>query len=73
MLTWHFCVPYTFLQTIQAYVAYKAVEFIEDNEAKGWFLYVKPTVPHGPSTAAAIDVDCRKTTDVDFTASMSSG
>lgn len=55
------------------YVAYKAVEFIEDNAAKDWFLYVNPTVPHGPSVDAAMDVDCRITTDGDFTGSMGPG
>jgi len=55
------------------YVAYKAVEFITDNAAKDWFLYVNPTVPHGPDVAAAMDVDCRITTDGDFTGQMSDG
>lgn len=30
------------------YVAYKAVEFITDNQNNDWFLYVNPTVPHSP-------------------------
>ena len=55
------------------YVAYKAVEFIEDNAANDWFLYVNPTVPHGPSVEAAMDVDCRITTDGNFTESMADG
>ena len=49
------------------YVAYKAVEFIEANASKDWFLYVNPTVPHSPDVAIAMDVDCRMTTDGDFT------
>mmetsp|Transcript_24567 Transcript_24567/g.52939 ORF Transcript_24567/g.52939 Transcript_24567/m.52939 type:complete len:1002 (+) Transcript_24567:237-3242(+) len=49
------------------YVAYKAVEFIQDNEANDWFLYVNPTVPHGPDVLPAMDEDCRMTVDGDFT------
>mmetsp|Transcript_30181 Transcript_30181/g.65163 ORF Transcript_30181/g.65163 Transcript_30181/m.65163 type:complete len:1030 (+) Transcript_30181:308-3397(+) len=55
------------------YVAYKAVEFITDNAAKDWFLYVNPTVPHGPGVEDAMDVDCRITTDGDFTTHMENG
>lgn len=45
------------------YVAYKAVEFIETNQNSDWFLYVNPTVPHGPDVSVAMDVDCKITTD----------
>jgi len=55
------------------YVAYKAVEFIEDNKLNDWFLYMNPTVPHGPSVSDAMDLDCRVTVDGDFTSSMASG
>lgn len=55
------------------YVAYKAIEFINDNTANDWFLYVNPTVPHTPDVLAAMDVDCRITVDGNFTASMSDG
>ena len=52
------------------YVAYKAVEFIEDNQEKDWFLYVNPTAPHGPDVLDAFDVDCRITVDGDFTSNI---
>lgn len=55
------------------YVAYKAVEFIEDNELNDWFLYVNPTVPHGPSVSDAMDLDCRVTVDGNYTDTMTSG
>ena len=55
------------------YVAYKAIAFIEDNENTDWFLYVNPTVPHGPDVATAMTKDCTVTTDGDFSSSMSSG
>lgn len=55
------------------YVAYKAVEFIEANQNEDWFLYVNPTVPHGPSVLDAMDVDCRMTVDGDFTGTMPNG
>jgi len=52
------------------YVAYKAVEFIQANQDNDWFLYVNPTVPHGPGVEEAMDVDCRITTDGDFTSTQ---
>ena len=52
------------------YVAYKSVEFIQANQNTDWFLYVNPTVPHGPSVDDAMDQDCRKTVDGDFSASI---
>ncbi|KAL9185694.1 hypothetical protein ACHAXT_003471, partial [Thalassiosira profunda] len=48
------------------YVAYKAVEFIQDNNGHDWFLYMNPTAPHGPSIDEAFGVDCRSTVDGDF-------
>ena len=50
------------------YVAHKAVQFIENHSTDDWLLYVNPTVPHGPDILPAMDVDCRITTDGDFTA-----
>lgn len=55
------------------YVAYKAVEFINDNQGNDWFLYVNPTVPHSPDVLAAMGIDCRITVDGDFTSTMSEG
>jgi len=55
------------------YVAYKAVEFIQANHENDWFLYVNPTVPHGPGVEEAMDVDCRITTDGDFTSTLDKG
>lgn len=55
------------------YVAYKAVEFIENNTANDWFLYVNPTAPHSPDVADAFEVDCRMTTDGNFIDSMENG
>lgn len=46
------------------YVAHKAVEFIEDNNGQDWFLYMNPTVPHGPSVADAMTKPCLITPDV---------
>lgn len=55
------------------YVAYKSVEFIEDNKETDWFLYVNPTAPHSPSISDALDKDCRITVDGDFTSTMTTG
>ena len=46
------------------YVAHKAVEFIEDNNGQDWFLYMNPTVPHGPSVADAMTKPSLITPDV---------
>mmetsp|Transcript_26642 Transcript_26642/g.53379 ORF Transcript_26642/g.53379 Transcript_26642/m.53379 type:complete len:1010 (-) Transcript_26642:117-3146(-) len=48
------------------YVAHKAVEFIEDNVDKNWFLYMNPTVPHSPDVAEAMTKNCLITPDGDF-------
>jgi len=48
------------------YVAHKAVEFIEDNQGEDWFLYMNPTVPHGPDVADAMTKPCLITPDGDF-------
>ena len=48
------------------YVAYKAVEFIEDNQNQDWFLYMNPTAPHGPEILDAMNKPCLITPDGDF-------
>lgn len=48
------------------YVAYKAVEFIEANQGHNWFMYMNPTVPHGPSVVDAMTKPCLITPDGDF-------
>lgn len=45
------------------YVAYKAIEFIENNVNNDFFLYVNPTVPHSPDVVAAMDISCQQTPD----------
>uniref|UniRef100_A0A7S4SA90 Plant heme peroxidase family profile domain-containing protein n=4 Tax=Ditylum brightwellii TaxID=49249 RepID=A0A7S4SA90_9STRA len=55
------------------YVAYKAVEFIEENANNDFFLYVNPTAPHSPDVLTAMSKDCRITVDGDFRSTMSTG
>ncbi|KAL7465914.1 hypothetical protein ACHAXS_006217 [Conticribra weissflogii] len=55
------------------YLAYKAVEFIEDNANNDFFLYFNPTAPHIPDIVTALTKDCRATVDGDFTDSMTTG
>eukprot|EP00957_Ditylum_brightwellii_P204462 15339352-Ditylum_brightwellii.AAC.1 len=55
------------------YVAYKAVEFIEENADNDFFLYVNPTAPHSPDVLTAMSKDCRFTVDGDFRSTMSTG
>lgn len=43
-------------------VAKGAVDFIEENEGSPWFLYVNPTIPHGPDVSTAMNIDCQSTT-----------
>ncbi len=55
------------------YVAYKAVEFIEDNVNNDFFLFVNPTAPHAPDIFTAMSKDCRNTVDGNFTEIMDHG